>query len=88
MSSKFRFSAVMFGVAALLSASPAAAEILVAQTRTTVSIFGGATYAVDFNGAAAGGTQFSFNTSAPNTRIVVLFNAECAVEGNQSNGST
>jgi hypothetical protein len=84
MCSEFRFSAMILGVAALLTASPAAADILVAQTRTTASIFGGATYTVDFNGAAAGGTQFSFNTSGPNTRVIILFNAECAVEGTQT----
>jgi len=55
------------------------AEILVAQTRTTPAIYGGSSYIVDFNGAAAGGEVFNFSTSEPNTRVVITFNAECAV---------
>jgi hypothetical protein len=63
----------------------ARAEILVAQTRTSAVIFGGATYLVDFNGAAAGGDVFNFTTSEPNTKIVVMFNAEAACGGNAFN---
>ena len=57
----------------------ASAEILVAQTRTSAAIYGGSSYTVDFNGAAAGGTVFSFSTTEPDTRVVITFNAECAV---------
>lgn len=61
---------------------PAAhAEILVAQTRTSEAIYGGATYTVDFNGASAGGTNFTFETTEANTRVMFIFNAECAVDG-------
>jgi hypothetical protein len=57
------------------------AEVLVAQSRTTPITFGGAAYLVDFNGAAAGGTQFGFSTTAPNQIVAFIFNAECAVDG-------
>lgn len=60
----------------------ASAEILLAKTRTQAAIYGGATYLVDFNGAAAGGTEYTFTTAAANTRVILTFNAECAVEGN------
>jgi hypothetical protein len=62
-------------------AAPACADVLVAQTRINASIYGGATYLVDFNGAAAGGTQFSFTTTVPNQRVAFFVNAECAVDG-------
>ena len=68
----------------MLMTASANAEILLAQTRTGASVFGGATYLVDFNGSAAGGTQFTFNTAQPDTRVVIFFNAECAVEGEES----
>ncbi|HEX9782275.1 MAG TPA: hypothetical protein VGA56_06020 [Opitutaceae bacterium] len=61
-----------------LATSTGWSEILVAQTRTSAVIYGGATYLVDFNGAAAGGTTFNFTTTEPNTRIVIMFNAEAA----------
>jgi len=57
------------------------AEILVAQKRITAAVYGGATYNVDFNGDAAGGTTFTFETTEPNTTVMFIFNAECAVEG-------
>jgi hypothetical protein len=57
------------------------AEILLAQSTISASVYGGATYNVDFNGAAAGGTTFSFETTEPNTRVMFIFNAECAVDG-------
>lgn len=66
-------------------AGDASAEILVAETRTSAAIYGGATYSVDFNGAAAGGTTFSFTTTEPNTRVALAFNAECAVDGSSFN---
>jgi hypothetical protein len=62
----------------------ARAEILVAQTRTSEAIYGGATYTVDFNGASAGGTSFSFETTEANTRVMFIFNAECAVDGSRT----
>lgn len=72
---------VLGGFCALaLSSSNAWADILVAQTRNSPAIYGGATYNVDFNGAAAGGQVFTFSTAAPNTRVVLTFNAECAVD--------
>jgi hypothetical protein len=73
------FAAAM--AAGLLATGPAAAEILVAQTRTSHGIYGGATYTVDFNGAAAGGTSFEFSTTGSNKRVVLMFNAECAHNG-------
>lgn len=76
-------TAILFG--AMAAASPARAEVLLAQTQTSPSVFGGATYIVDFNGAAAGGTQFNFTTAAANTRVVVMFNAECAHQGGTQN---
>ena len=57
------------------------AEILLARNNTNAIVFGGATYIVDFNGSASGGTSLTFATSAPNTRVMIIFNAECAVEG-------
>lgn len=77
-------------VPALLAAAPLAlalgpgaarADVLVAQSRTTPAIYGGASYLVDFNGAAAGGTQFSFATVLPNQTVAIIVNAECAVDG-------
>lgn len=67
------------------TAGIARADILVSETRTTPIIFGGATYLVDFNGAAPGGDVLSFSTAAPNTKIVVIFNAEAACDGNAFN---
>lgn len=58
--------------------SPAQAEILAAANRTTPAIYGGASYSVSWSD---GSTSLSFTTSAPNTRVAVLFNAECAVDG-------
>ena len=60
-------------------------EILLASTRTSPVVYGGASYNVDFNGSAAGGQILTFTTSEPSTRIVITFNAECAVEGNAFN---
>jgi hypothetical protein len=71
-------------IAVCLWSSAANAEILVAATRTDAIVFGGATYLVDFNGSAAGGTEFQFSTGSANTRVVILFNAECAVEGEET----
>ncbi|MGH8615488.1 MAG: hypothetical protein ACREYF_26570 [Gammaproteobacteria bacterium] len=70
---------VAAGLSMLILSSNSSAAILVAQTRTTPVLFGGATYTVDFNGDTAGGQVFNFSTSSPNTRIVLTFNAECAV---------
>ncbi|WP_027134185.1 hypothetical protein [Geminicoccus roseus] len=75
---------LLTGIAACSWASAASAEVLVAQTRTSPAVYGGATYLVDFNGGAAGGTQFQFTTSQRNTRVAIFFNAECAVEGSPS----
>jgi hypothetical protein len=58
-------------------------EILVAKTRTSPWIFGGASYHVGFANSAD--ETFSFSTSEPNTRVVIFFNAECAVQGNAYN---
>lgn len=68
-----------------IMSSEAKAEILLGKTRTTTSIYGGATYIVDFNGDAPGGQTFPFSTTQPNTRVVITFNAECAVDGNSFN---
>lgn len=65
-------------------ASDARGEILATRTRTDASVYGGATYLVDWNGGAAGGTTVGFSTSAANTKVIVMFNAECAVEGSPS----
>lgn len=64
-----------------IMSSEAKAEVLLGQTRTSTAIYGGATYNVDFNGNAAGGQTFTFSTTQPNTRVVITFNAECAVNG-------
>ncbi|MGH8018371.1 MAG: hypothetical protein ACREIA_08785 [Opitutaceae bacterium] len=71
--------AVLAGFAG--ATTPGHSEILVAATRTSAAIYGGATYSVDFNGAAAGGTTYNFTTTEPNTRIVIMFNAEAACAG-------
>lgn len=68
-------------LATALAPVAARADVLVAQSRTTPIIFGGASYLVDFNGAAAGGTQFGFSTTAPNQIVAIIVNAECAVDG-------
>ncbi len=39
---------------------------------------------MDFNGDAAGGQVFTFATSQANTRVVITFNAECAVDNDAS----
>lgn len=67
-----------------LMTSEARSEVLVGATNTNPIIFGGATYIVDFNGSASGGQTFNFSTTQPNTRVVIIFNAECAVDGNSS----
>jgi hypothetical protein len=60
----------------------ARSEVLLGVTYTEPIIFGGASYLVDFNGkGTAGGETFTFSTTQPNTRVVITFNAECAVEG-------
>jgi hypothetical protein len=67
-------------------APEARADILLAQTYTGALIYGGATYAADFNGVdTAGGTTFTFDTFVPNTRVLIIFNAECAVNGDTTN---
>ena len=70
--------------AATVGAGAAKAEILLTRTNTNAAVFGGASYIVDFNGADAGGTSHTFTTGAANTRVVLMFNAECAVEGGTS----
>lgn len=65
-----------------IMSSEAKAEVLLGTTRTSPVIYGGATYNVDFNGSAPGGQTFTFSTTKPNTRVVITFNAECAVDGN------
>jgi hypothetical protein len=77
---------VLAAICALtLMTSEVYAEILLARTRTTATVYGGASYTVDFNGSASGGQTFAFATSEPNTRVVITFNAECAVKGNAFN---
>jgi hypothetical protein len=66
-------------------ATAAQAEILLATSRSDPAIYGGAAYVVDFNGGAAGGDVLSFSTSQPNTKVVITFNAECAVSGTSFN---
>jgi hypothetical protein len=58
---------------------------LLARTRTSPAVYGGASYNVDFNGSALGGQTFTFSTSEPNTQVVITFNAECALKGNAFN---
>lgn len=65
----------------LLAVADARAEVLLASSTTSAATFGGATYIVDFNGSAAGGTTHTFTTAEPNTRVMITFNAECAVDG-------
>lgn len=65
-----------------LMTGKARSEVLLGATYTEPIIFGGASYLVDFNGkATAGGETFTFSTTQPNTRVVITFNAECAVDG-------
>ena len=79
-----RLATILTGLYALaLLTNNAWAEILAAQTYTSPIVYGGASYYVDFNGAAAGGQIINFKTAAPNTRVAFTFNAECAV-GNDS----
>lgn len=59
--------------------TPASAEILLGATRTSASIYGGASYLVDWNGGLEGGTTLTFSTTERDTRIAVTFNAECTV---------
>lgn len=68
-------------LAGVLIASDARSDILATRTRTDAAVYGGATYLVDWNGATAGGTTVGFSTSAANTKVIVMFNAECSVEG-------
>jgi len=71
------FVASLAMLAAVVPASGAMAEVLVGATRTTAAVYGGATYTVAFDG----GSAFNFTTSGPSTRVVFMFNAECAVDG-------
>jgi hypothetical protein len=66
-----------------LSAHLGKAEILLAKTRTSPWVFGGASYLIGFSSAAD--TTHNFTTSQPNTRIVITFNAECMVGGGPVN---
>jgi hypothetical protein len=34
---------------------------------------------IDFNGATAGGTTFTFRTTGANQRVIITFNAECQI---------
>ena len=68
-----------FAIALSVFSMPAYAEILLGVTRTSPAIYGGSNYSIDWNGAAAGGTYQYFETTEPNTRVVISFNAECAV---------
>ncbi len=70
---------VSIGAVLCTLATPAYAEILLGITKTSPTIYGGASYSVDWNGGAAGGVLHYFQTSEPNTRVVLSFNAECAV---------
>jgi hypothetical protein len=83
------FSNILISAAAWLgfvgvTTAASNAETLLARTRIDAGISGGATYLVDFNGPAAGGTQFNFSTQQANVRVVIFFNAECAVEGEET----
>jgi hypothetical protein len=71
---------LLFSALTLLTCN-ANAEVLVAKTRTSPIVFGGSTYSIDFNGAAAGGTQYGFSTSGSSTKVVFMFNAECVAGG-------
>lgn len=76
-----RLTKILISLYALaLLTNNAWAEILAAQTYISPVVYGGASYNVDFNGAAAGGQIINFSTAAPNTRVVFTFNAECAVD--------
>lgn len=66
-------------IAFFLLTLPAYAEILLGVTRTSASIYGGSNYSVDWNGASPGGTTKYFQTTEANTKVVISFNAECAV---------
>ena len=78
------FSVVVAAIAAGSLAAPVAkADVLLTVASTNVTnLFGGASYLVDFNGTTvSGGTEFTFATSAANTRVAVFFSAECGVDG-------
>jgi hypothetical protein len=75
--------ALLAGISVMTIAAEAQSEILAARTRTDAIVFGGATYLIDWNGAAAGGTSVGFSTPAASTKVIVLFNAECAVDGEE-----
>lgn len=66
----------------MIVSTSAKADVLLAKTKTSPSIFGGASYSVDFNGPGAGGVTFNFTTNQANRKVVFMFNAECVVHGN------
>lgn len=65
-----------------IGASPARAEILArAGQSDTQIIYGGASYAVDFNGSTSGRTIYNFKTTQADTQVAKFFSAECGVDG-------
>lgn len=75
-------AAALVCVAALFPISPLQADILArAGQSDTRILFGGASYIIDFNSSASGGTVYNFKTTAADTQIAVFFSAECGVEG-------
>ena len=66
----------------------AEAVILLATTNTNAQTDAVAPFPptlLDLNGPAAGGTVLTFVTTAANTRVVIRFNAECAIAGATTN---
>jgi hypothetical protein len=76
--------AAMVSLAAFGSPFPVNAELLGTTTNVVRQLSSG-TLIVDLNGPSRAGTDLSFKTSAPNTRVVVFFNAECAMAGSLFN---
>jgi hypothetical protein len=58
------------------------AAVLLGVTNTNFILFGTAPSVIDWNGAGrSGGEVLTFRTTAANTRVVIMFNAECGVDG-------
>jgi hypothetical protein len=74
----------MVSIAALGSPFLANAEVLGTTTNVVRQLSSG-TLVVDLNGPSKAGTDLSFKTAAANTRVVVFFNAECAMAGSLFN---
>jgi hypothetical protein len=79
-------AALVLAALAGLWTSAASAEVLLFSANTNLrQIFRGTVGFVDLNGNTAGGMTLTFSTAQANQRVVIFFNATCAVTLNEAN---